>query len=113
MGATDIVFLGHQQGLNSGILALAASYSKAIVYPDIGNFSEQVSGWKWCEPYEVGNIESAVAAFGRLRDKFHDFNPGVELPGNAGWQEKNSWKKHVEHIRESLDQRQSQVNDLA
>ena len=55
--AVDIVFLGHCSGLNSGLLALSASYRKPIVYPEIGNFSEQLEGWQWKEAYEVNNID--------------------------------------------------------
>lgn len=43
ISATDVFFLGHSSGLNSGLIHLALSYSKPIVFPDIGNFKEQAN----------------------------------------------------------------------
>ncbi|MDY7029698.1 MAG: hypothetical protein SVR04_15510, partial [Spirochaetota bacterium] len=66
MAGSDVLFSGHTSGLNSGLLSLAASYSKPVVFPDIGNFKEQLNGWPWSEPYEVGNADSAINALDRI-----------------------------------------------
>jgi hypothetical protein len=58
--ASDIVILGHQSGLNSGILSLAASYGKPIIFPNIGNFYDQLDGYDLCKSYEVANTNSAI-----------------------------------------------------
>ena len=94
LSACDMVFLGHTSGLNSGVLALAASYSKPFVYPDIGNFKEQAEG-AFCEPYEVENVDSAVEAVHRLRRRMSDCD-AAEF-ANA-WRQRNSWEIHVRTI---------------
>jgi len=96
MAATDIVFLGHTHGLNSGIVALAASFSKPVVYPDLGNFREQMDGWQWARYYEAGNSKSAVHS---LEEILHEFSCAGEKDfDNKQWLEKHSWDKHIQVI---------------
>ena len=99
LSASDIVFLGHQKGTNSGVICLAASYKKAIVFPDIGNFKEQLLGWKWYETYEAGSIESASSAIMKMIERLNDKESDYD---NKGWAERNSWEKHVLAITKAL-----------
>ncbi len=101
MAATDIVFLGHQAGINSGIIPLAISYGKPLVYPDIGNFREQADGWEWAQGYEGGNQASAVEAVLRQRERLADHEPGGTKLDNAVWLANNSWERQVRAIEEA------------
>ena len=103
MSSSDAFFLGHQQGLNSGVLSLAASYGKPVVFPDLGNFREQLEGWPWCESYKAGDIESAVHAVKTMRDRLADYAPGEIRFDNTRWAALNSWDVHVERILEALE----------
>lgn len=95
MAASDIVVLGHQHGLNSGLLAQAASHAKPIIYPDIGNFREQLEGWTWAESYEVGNVDSAVAALGKMTDRLSHRGGSGSWQSNADWLERHTWGEYV------------------
>ncbi len=98
LAAVDVFFLGHQEGLNSGLLALAASYGKPVVFPDIGNFKEQLINWHWKESYEVGNVNSAIEALKRICKRIDQYPPGNVIFDNKDWLNSNSWNKHVQII---------------
>lgn len=102
IATSDILFLGHSAGLTSGLLSLAASYRKPVVYPDIGNFNEQLSGWEWSESYTVGDVDSAINALDNIYEKVStscyddiDFN-------NEKWLNFHSWDKHVDNIMDAV-----------
>lgn len=103
MACSDAMFLGHTSGLNSGLLSLAASYSKPVVFPDIGNFKEQLKGWPWSEHYEVGNVDSAIKAIDRMWEKASSYFPGRPYFDNKLWLHINAWEKHIQNITKSLD----------
>lgn len=100
ISATDIFFLGHSSGLNSGLIPLAISYSKPVIFPDISNFKEQALGWEYFETYEIGNIDSAIQAILRMIIKLQQIN--IIKPNNSRWLLKNSWKNHVSTILKKL-----------
>ena len=102
MACSDVLFLGHTSGLNSGLLSLAASYSKPVVFPDIGNFKEQLKGWPWSEPYEVGNADSAIKALDRMWGRMTAHLPAKPSYDNKHWLQNNSWEQHVQNIIDSL-----------
>lgn len=93
--AADLVFLGHRSGLNSGVLAMAASFAKPVVFPDIGNFEEQMRDWVY-EKYACQNITDAVAALHRLIDKL-----GTPM-NNQAWLSEHGWDRHVEGILQAV-----------
>ncbi len=100
MAASDIIFLGHSSGLNSGLLALAASYGKPVVYPDIGNFREQLDlhgkyDFGFC--YEAGNIDSAVEALNSCFEQILTSKDYTDefLFDNSDWKKGHTWSKHV------------------
>lgn len=97
--ASDIIFLGHQSGLNSGVLAMAATFSVPVVFPDIGCFKEQMKYWLF-ETYEVGNINSAQNAINNIFKKIK--NKQFRLD-NSQWLKENSWKNHVDIIITSIN----------
>lgn len=99
ISATDIFFLGHSSGLNSGLISLAISYSKPIIFPNIGNFEEQTKGFNFYETYEVGNIESAKIAINKMLVKIKQ----NQILDNKTWLDKNSWEKHVNIILKELN----------
>lgn len=103
MAASDVLFLGHLQGLNSGLLALAVSYGKPVVYPDLGNFREQVAGWPWQEHYQAGDVQSAINALNRMMEKLSSYSPGQIVFDNRQWLEANSWGNHVKIILNALN----------
>lgn len=96
--AADVVFLGHQSGLTSGIIALAASYGKPVVFPELGNFTEQLNGFDWWESYEPANLDSAVRAIRRMLDRLSGVKPGNTTFDNSEWKTLNSWDTHVSKI---------------
>ena len=100
--ASDVFFLGHLNGLNSGILALAASYGKPIVYPTLGNFGEQLSGWPWKYSYKAGDVDSAMVAINKMYEKLKDHMPGDMKNDNSEWLNKNSWEIHVRKIIDAI-----------
>jgi hypothetical protein len=105
LGSSDVVFLGHLEGINSGVVSLAASYGKPVVFPDIGNFREQLSGWDWQESYQVGDVTSAVAALSRMMKRIAYTEPGNVVFDNTCWLQMNAWEKHVDIIMDALQQR--------
>ena len=97
--AADILLLSHESGLNSGVLAMAATYKKPVVFPDIGNFSEQMIGWIG-ESYRCSNVESAVTALDALAGKMEK---GLKFD-NSKWLTNNSWEIHVSRILSAISE---------
>lgn len=97
---TDVFFLGHSSGLNSGLIHLAISYNKPIIFPDMGNFEEQAKEFDFYQMYKVGNVQSAKNAINKILIKLkeHEGNP----PNNKIWLNKNSWDNHVNIILKEL-----------
>ena len=91
--AADLLLLSHKEGLTSGILPMAATYCKPVVYPDIGNFQEQIEGWIG-ESYQCGNIGSALIALDKIVRRMDE---GLDMD-NKLWLAKNSWDEHVKRI---------------
>lgn len=91
--AADLLLLSHKDGLTSGVLSMAATYSRPVVYPDIGNFREQVEGWIG-ESYQCGDVESALRALDAIVRRT-DEGPDMD---NKIWLAKNSWDEHVNRI---------------
>ena len=102
ISVTDVFFLGHLDGLNSGVIALALSYGKPVVFPDIGNFKEQAKGWDWYECYKVGDEQSAIDALNRMYSKMEQKKINSLIFDNTKWLEKNSWTIHVKEIKKSI-----------
>jgi len=96
--SSDIIFLGHQVGLNSGLLNLAATFSKPVVMPNIGCFEEQMKNWEY-EVYEAGNHESARNAINTIHNRI--INSKIDYD-NSLWLNKNSWENHVKIILKSI-----------
>lgn len=101
IASTDAFFLGHTSGLNSGIIALALTYSKPIIFPDIGNFKDQVEGWELYETYQVNNVNSAIEALNRMQKKIE--GNFLKFQDNKKWAEINSWQKHIRNILNYCD----------
>lgn len=99
VNSVDLFFLGHQEGLNTGLIPLSISHSKHIVFPDIGNFTEQAEGWNCFQSYKVANKKSALFALNSTIDNILlnkcDMN-------NKLWLAANSWNKHVEIILDNF-----------
>lgn len=91
--AADLLLLSHKEGLTSGILPMAATYYKPVVYPDIGNFQEQIEGWIG-ESYQCGDIVSALIALDKIVRRMDE---GLDMD-NKLWLAKNSWDEHVKRI---------------
>ena len=100
VSAADILFLGQQRALNSGVLALAATFSRPVVFPEIGCFGEAMGGW-WGESFEAGNAAAAAGKLDRMCQEVANDGPG-NRPGNAAWLERNSWKSHADNILRSI-----------
>lgn len=94
VSCADIIFLGQNVALNSGLLPLAATFGRPVVCPDTGCFREAVS--EWChEMYEPGDIASASNALQRMCKKVLDVREGAEPFDNTRWLSENSWEKHA------------------
>jgi len=91
--AADAVIITHTSGLTSGILAMAATFRKPAIYPEIGNFQEQMQDWV-AESYAVGNVNAALESLNRIADRC---DRGVVLD-NSVWLARNNWTEHVERI---------------
>jgi glycosyltransferase involved in cell wall biosynthesis len=91
--AADLLLLSHKEGLTSGLLPMAATYSMPVVYPDIGNFREQMEGWIG-ESYQCGDIGSAHVALDTIVRRMDE---GLDMD-NTIWLVKNSWDEHVKII---------------
>lgn len=97
--ACDIVLLAHQGSLNSGLLPLAATHAKPVIFPDTGCFKEQMHNWIF-ESYESGNESSAAGTIMNLYHKVKDM--GAEKLDNSIWLKENSWEKHVRLILDEV-----------
>lgn len=93
----DIVFVGQTHGLNSGLLALAATYSKPIVCPDIGCFSASLAGWQH-ETYNAGNASDATRALQKMCGYVDSIKKTGQNMSNSQWLAEHSWDKHAENI---------------
>ena len=91
--AADLLLLSHKEGLTSGVLSMAATYRTPVVYPDIGNFREQMEGWIG-EIYQCGDIGSALVGLDTMVSRM---GKGLDMD-NKIWLEKNSWDEHVNRI---------------
>lgn len=91
--AADLLLLSHKEGLTSGVLSMAATYGKPVVYPDIGNFREQMEDWIG-ESYQCCNIGSALNALNTMVRRIGE-EPDMD---NKTWLKKNSWDEHVKRI---------------
>lgn len=98
IAASDVFFLGQTRALNSGQLALAATFAKPTVYPKIGCFDEAMEGW-FGEAYPAGDATAAVAALQQVRARMES---ATGRPDNAAWLARNSWDAHVAGILEAL-----------
>lgn len=108
VNASDILFLGHHGGsLNSGILPLAATFAKPVVFPDIGCFKEQMNNWTF-ESYKQNDKQNAIQAIVALYNKIK--KSGEASLDNSLWLEKNSWDKHVLRIINEAEEIKSKVN---
>jgi beta-1,4-mannosyltransferase len=100
ISGADIIFLGQQHALNSGLLPLAATYSKPVVCPDIGCFKQSMEGWL-CETYIAGDVDNAVLALQNMCKEL----PDLTVPDNSDWLRNNSWDGHVNGILRALPDR--------
>lgn len=95
---SDVVFLGHQTGLNSGILAMAATFKKPVVYPDIGCFSAQMEDWEG-KMYQAGNINQATEAL-----EYYLTNlPRYNKLDNSEWLNRNNWEAHTNILLKAIN----------
>ncbi len=98
-GASDIVILGHSSGLTSGVLNLAATFSKPVVFPDIGCFEYQMDKWIY-EKYPVGNIQKAKTGIEKIHEKYYE---STSIPHNSDWLKTNSWNNYVNTLLNKLN----------
>lgn len=96
--AADVTLVTHKVGLTSGVLALASTLCCPVVYPRLGNFSEQMRYWLG-EGYSAGDPQDATTALSRLIEK-------LETPcrDNSEWLKRNSWAGHVETILSAVEE---------
>jgi hypothetical protein len=104
----DIIFLGQRNGLNSGLTALAATYRKPVVCPDIGCFRQSLDSWHH-ETYAAGDVEDATRALQRMCNRL----PGLGALDNSDWLRIHSWDVHVAGIIKALpDRKGSQIRKV-
>lgn len=109
INSADIFLLGHNgNNLNSGILPMAATYAKPVVFPNLGCFREQMDGWVY-ETYNPNNIGDAVKAVSKLYDRIKDQDKKFD---NSDWLLNNSWDKHVNNILNTVKRYTKVNNDL-
>ena len=98
----DLLVLGHQKGLSTGLIPLAATFSLPVVFPQLGNFKEQAEDWSEYY-YEPGNLQDAIATIERAYSQ-RNCNKA-----NKVWLKKKSWEIHVKNILDAVEKfRQSQ-----
>ena len=90
----DVVFLGHQSALDSGVLPLAASLKKPVVMPDMGCLAEEAKGWVF-EMYTPRDEPSAADAILRMHARLQD--PNLDLD-NSSWLKEHSWDNYVDTV---------------
>ncbi len=98
--ASDIVFLGHTEGLTSGVLNLAATFQKPVVFPGIGCFEYQMNNWIY-EKYAAGNVQQAKKAVEKLYGEYQNDNLTTD---NTEWLKANSWKIYVNTLLQKIKQ---------
>lgn len=81
---------------------MAATFKKPVVYPDIGNFREQMKGWI-SESYAVNDVASALEALARLSQRLVQRLESGESLDNTIWLERNTWAEHVETILSAVE----------
>lgn len=99
--SADIVFLGQSKALNSGVLAMAATYQVPVVCPDVGCFSEAVQDWTH-ELFTPNKVDEAAVALEKMTDRLRTHDDA--LLDNAAWLQKNSWSSHVNTILKTITQ---------
>lgn len=98
----DMLFLGQSTSLNSGALAMAATYGIPVVCGEVGCYRESVSEWVH-EIFEPENVASATDAVNRLVTRMGrpDFSHQLD---NTAWLEQNSWKLHIDRILQAVSE---------
>lgn len=97
--AADCIFLGQHSALNSGVLPLAATFRRPVIFPDVGCFSEAMQSWK-SECFAAGDVQGAAESLKKICLSVQENN--FELPDNGEWLAKNSWENHVGNILQSV-----------
>jgi hypothetical protein len=92
-----VFFLGQSRALNSGQLALAATFRRPVVHPRSGCFEEAMTDWV-AESYAPDDLEAAVAAVKRLRQRLVA-NGNLD---NSAWLKRNSWDGHVAGLLQAI-----------
>ena len=96
--SADLIFVAHKSGLTSGILNMAATFSKPIVFPDIGCFEYQMKDWV----YKKFNPESIGEAIKSITSIYKEMHSGSFKLDNTKWIMNNSWENHVNKILEVI-----------
>lgn len=96
--SADLVFVAHKYALTSGILNMAATFSKPIVFPNIGCFEYQMNDWVY-KKFNVENINEAVKSITSIYEKI---KLGDLKLDNTKWIINNSWENHVNKILEVI-----------
>ena len=97
MACADIAFLGQKEALNSGFIALAATYSIPVVIPDIGCFKESVDAWSY-KTYKAGDTASAALGLNSMYSEIE----GAHVKSNTEWLAAHAWHKHAEKILQAI-----------
>ena len=92
----DLLVLGHQKGLSTGLIPLAATFSLPVVFPHLGNFKEQAEDWSDYF-YKPENLQDAITTIERAYSQ-RNCNKS-----NAVWLKKNSWEIHVKYILDAVE----------
>ena len=92
LSCADIVFIGQSEALNSGLIALAATYSLPVVIPDIGCFVESAENWIY-KTYTAGDKNIAVEALNSMHVELKNLRGG-----NIKWLASSSWEAHAGKI---------------
>lgn len=92
----DLLVLGHQKGLSTGLIPLAATFSLPVVFPQLGNFKEQAEDWSDYF-YKPENLQDAIFTIERA------YNQRNCNKANAVWLKKNSWEIHVNYILDAVE----------
>ena len=91
--------MAHKKGsLNSGILPLAATYNKPVVFPDIGCFKEQMKNWVF-DTYKEDDENNAIESIAKMYNKIRNNQPDIN---NTSWLREYSWESHVKNIMDSI-----------
>jgi len=99
LSASDVVFIDESDESASKVIALAATYAKPVVYPDIGCLKEQVKNWISLG-YMKGNAHLACQA---INDIFSKLNNHIVDLDNTKWLNENSWVGRVNIILDEVE----------